>query len=151
MKSRHFDKYIPEAVEGVDAPVKRLTGASTVLDRRDAERVPFDAAVSYVADGPMGFTRGEGRLVDLSKTGCKIIGPLLMLRSLATLVIHVNDDKPPLCLSRVEVTWTNGESFGVRFSKLKGEDRQRLQELVLKFATFKGRSEDHTAFRIRID
>lgn len=153
MKSRHLDRYIPEAIEGVDAPGKRLRDASTVLDRRDAERVPFDAAVSYVyvADARRGVTRGEGRLVDLSKTGCKIIGPLLMLRSLATLVIHVNDDKPPLCLSRVEVTWTNGESFGVRFSKLNGEDRQRLQELVLKFATFKGRSEDHTAFRIRID
>lgn len=151
MRSRHLDKYMPEVVEGVNAPVKRLRHVSTVLDRRDAERVPFDAAVSYVADARMGFTRGEGRLEDLSKTGCKIIGPLLMLGSLATLVIHVNDDKPPLCLSGAEVTWTNGESFGVRFPKLKGEDRQRLQELVLKFATFKGRSEDHTAFRIRID
>jgi PilZ domain len=96
----------------------------------------------------MGLTRGEGRLEDLSKTGCKIIGPLLMVGTLATLVIHINDDKPPLCLSGVEVTWANGEPFGVRFPKLKAEERQRLQELVLRFATFKGRSEEHTAFRL---
>jgi PilZ domain len=148
MKGRHLDKYMPEVVDGLDAPVGKLTSASSVLDRRDAERVPLDAAVSYVSDARMGLTRGEGHLEDLSKTGCKIIGPLLMVGTLATLVIHVNDDKPPLCLSGVEVTWTNGDSFGVRFPKLKAEDRQRLQELVLRFATFKGRSEDHTAFRL---
>jgi hypothetical protein len=96
----------------------------------------------------MGLTRGEGRLEDLSKTGCKIIGPLLMVGTKATLVIHLDDHKAPLCLSGVEVTWSEGQSFGVRFPKLKVEDRHRLQELVLQFATFKGRSEDHTAFRL---
>jgi PilZ domain-containing protein len=103
---------------------------------------------SPTSDVRMGLTRGEGRLEDLSKTGCKIIGRLLMVGTLATLVIHINDDKPPLCLSGVEVTWANGEPFGVRFPKLKAEERQRLQELVLRFATFKGRSEERTAFRL---
>jgi hypothetical protein len=148
MKSRHLDKYMPSVVEGLDDRAGKLTNASSVLDRRDAERVPLDAAVSYVSDARMGLTRGEGRLDDLSKTGCKISGPLLMVGTTATLVIHLADDKPPLSLSGVEVTWSNGESFGVRFPQLKAEDRQRLQELVLRFATFKRRSEDHTAFRL---
>lgn len=148
MKSRYLDKYMPKAIDGLEGAVGKPANASSVLDRRDAERVPLDAAVSYVSDARMGLTRGEGRLDDLSKTGCKIIGPLLMVGTTATLVIHIADDRPPLCLSGVEVTWSNGESFGVRFSKLSGEDRQRLQELVLRFATFKGRSEDHTAFRL---
>ncbi len=148
MKSRHLDKYMPRVVEGLDVPVEKRSNAATVLDRRDAERVPLDAVVSYMSDARMGLNRGEGRLADLSKTGCKIIGPLLMVGTLATLVIHVDDDKPPLCLSEVEVTWTNSESFGVRFPKLKAEDRQRLQELVLRFATFRGQSEEHTAFRL---
>ena len=148
MKSRHLDKYMTTVVDGLDAPVEKLRNGSTVLDRRDAERVPLDAVVSYVSDARMGLTRGEGRLEDLSKTGCKIIGPLLMVGTMATVVIHLNEDKAPLCLSGVEVTWTDGESFGVRFPKLKAEDRQRLQELVLRFATFKGRSADHTAFRL---
>lgn len=148
MKSRHVDKYVPKVVEGLDAPVQNLGKSSAVLDRRDAERVPLDVAVSYVSDARMGLTQGQGRLEDLSKTGCKIIGPLLMVGTIATLVIRLNDDKASLCLSGVEVTWSDGEAFGVRFPQLKGDDRQRLQELVLKFATFKGRSEDHTAFRL---
>jgi len=148
MKARHLDKYMPRAVEGQETPVEKPPHASTVLDRRDAERVPLDAAVSYVSDARMGLTRGEGRLDDLSKTGCKIIGPLLMVGTRATLVIHLSDDEAPLSLSGVEVTWSDGESCGVRFPKLKGEDRQRLQELVLKFATFRGRSQEHTAFRL---
>ena len=148
MKSRHLDKYMAKVVVGLDASVEKLSNASSVLDRRDAERVPLDAAVSYVSDARMGLTRGEGRLEDLSKTGCKIIGPLLMVGTTATLVIHLNDDKAPLSLSGVEVNWTDGESFGVRFPKLKAEDRQRLQELVLKFATFKLSSQSHTAFRL---
>jgi len=148
MKARYLDKYMLRAVEGQDAPIEMPTQASTVLDRRDAERVPLAAAVSYVSDPCTGLTRGEGRLDDLSKTGCKIIGPLLMVGTKATLVIHLNDDEAPLSLSGVEVTWSDGESFGVRFPELKGPDRQRLQELVLRFATFRGRSQEHTAFRL---
>jgi hypothetical protein len=148
MKSRHLDKYMPMVVEGLDDSIENLTDTAAVLDRRDAERVPLHAAVSYVSDARMGLTHGQGRLEDLSKTGCKIIGPLLMVGTIATLIIHLDDDRPPLRLSGVEVTWNDGESFGVRFPRLKAEDRHRLQELVLRFATFKGRSEDHTAFRL---
>ena len=148
MKSRHLDKYMPKAIEGLEAPVEKHTDASAVMDRRDAKRVPLSAPVFYVSDARMGLTKGEGRLEDLSKTGCKIIGPLLMVGTIATLVIDLNDDRPALCLSGVEVTWSDGESFGVRFPKLRFEDRQRLQEMVLRFATFNGRSEDYTAFRL---
>jgi len=38
--------------------------------------------------------------------------------------------------------------IGVKFPRLNGELRHRLQELVLKFATFKGCSEGHIAFRL---
>ena len=148
MKSRHLDKYMPMVVEGLDDSIDNLTDTAAILDRRDAERVPLHAAVSYVSDARRGLTHGQGRLEDLSKTGCKIIGPLLMVGTVATLIIHLDDDRPPLCLSGVEVTWNDGESFGVRFPKLKAEDRHRLQELVLRFATFNGRSENHTAFRL---
>ena len=148
MKSRHLDKYMSEILEGRQSPTKCLTNASTVLDRRDADRVPLDALVSYVTDARMGLSRGEGQLEDLSKTGCKIVGPVLQVGTTATLVIHFNDDQTPLRLSGVTVTWSDGESFGVRFPNLRAEKRQRLQELVLKFATFRGKSQDHIAFRI---
>ena len=71
-----------------------------------------------------------------------------MVGTSATLVLYFQDEKDPLCISDATVTWSDGESFGVRFPKLKGADRQRLQELVLRFATFRGSSQEHTAFRL---
>jgi hypothetical protein len=72
----------------------------------------------------------------------------VMVGTSATLVLYFQDEKDPLCISDATVTWSDGESFGVRFPKLKGADRQRLQELVLKFATFRGSGQEHSAFRV---
>jgi hypothetical protein len=141
-----LEKELPEAIAGVRRAPSRKT--STVLDRRDAERVPLRTYVSYVTDERMGLSRGQGWLVDLSKTGCKITGPVLMLGTSVTIVLYFPDDKDPLCVCGATVTWSEGDSFGVRFPKLKGADRQRLQELVLRFATLRGCSEAHTAFRL---
>ena len=148
MKARHLDRYMPEAVRGENRPGSTLRNAVTNLDRRDAERVPLRAYVSYMTDARTGLSRGQGWLVDLSKTGCKIAGPLLMVGTNVTLVVYVQDDKDPLCISNATVVQSDEETFGVRFPKLKDADRQRLQELVLRFATFKGRSQEHAAFRL---
>lgn len=147
MNSRHLDKYMSDALTGhireAGSPV-----AAARLDRRDAERVPLRTHVSYVTDERMGLLRGQGRLVDLSKTGCKINGSALMVGTRLTLIFDFQDEKDPLCISGAIVTWSNEVAFGVRFPTLKAEDRHRLQELVLRFATFKGSSPEHTAFRL---
>jgi hypothetical protein len=147
MRSHHLDKYMPEAILEVSNKLQ-FRKAATVLDQRDAERVPLRTYVSYMTDEGKGLSRGQGWLVDFSKTGCKITGPSLMVGASATLVLYFQDEKDPLCISDATVTWRDGESFGVRFPKLKGADRQRLQELVLRFATFRGHSQEHTAFRL---
>jgi hypothetical protein len=71
-----------------------------------------------------------------------------MVGTTATIVLYFQDERDPLCVCDATVTWSNGECFGVRFPKLKSADRQRLQELVLRFATTRGSSEEHTAFRL---
>ena len=147
MRSHHLDKQMPQAISGVNNKLG-VRKAATVLDRRDAERVSLRIYVSYVTDAQRGLSRGQGWLVDLSKTGCQIAGPVLMVGTSATLVLYFQDEKDPLCISDATVTWSHGELFGVRFPKLKSSDRQRLQELVLRFATFRGRSQEHTAFRL---
>jgi len=147
MKSRHLEKYMPEVIAGVAGNVGASRNAA-YLDRRDAERVPIGIQVFYVTEPPLGCSRGQGRLVDLSKTGCKIIGPFVPAGTTVTLVLDLDDDQDPLCLSGATVTWTKSESFGVRFPKLRGEERQRLQWLVLRYATFRGRSQTHAAFRL---
>ena len=50
MKSHHLDKYMPEAISGVSNELG-FRKAATVLDRRDAERVPLRTYVSYMTDG----------------------------------------------------------------------------------------------------
>ena len=147
MRSHHLAKHMPQAISGVSNKF-RFRKAATVLDRRDAERVPLRIYVSYMTDARIGLSRGQGWLVDLSKTGCKIAGPVLMVGTNATLVLYFHDEKDPLCISDATVTWSHGESFGVRFPKLKSADRQCLQELVLRFVTFRGSSQGHTAFRL---
>ena len=148
MKARHLDKNMNGSIEAEhNSSIARSNSIGT-LDRRDAERVPLRAYVSYVTDERMGLSRGQGWLVDLSKTGCKITGPLLMVGTSATLVIYVQDDQDPLCICDATVTQSDGDTFGVRFPKLKSAERQRLQELVLRYATLRGRSHEHKAFRI---
>ena len=147
MKARYLDRHVAEALgrEKCSLPIRKTAAA---LDRREAERVPLRTYVSYVTDERMGLSRGQGWLVDLSKTGCKIAGPALMLGTSVTVVLYFQDDKDPFCVCGATVTWCNGNSFGLRFPKLNGAERHRLQELVLRFASFRGNSEGHTAFRL---
>jgi PilZ domain len=147
MRAHHLDKYMPQAISGVRNKL-RFRKAATALDRRDAERVPLRIYVSYMTDARIGLSRGQGWLVDLSKTGCKIAGPVLRVGTSATLVLYFHDEKDPLCITDATVTWSDGESFGVRFPKLKAAARQHLQELVLRSATFRGSSQEHPAFRL---
>ena len=147
MNSRHLDKHMPEAITGAMADPLRPANKG-MLDRRDAERVALRAHVSYVTDERLGLSRADGLLADLSKTGCKICGPVLMAGTTVTLVLSFDDDHDPLCISGATVTWSHGDSFGVRFPALRSEDRHRLQQLILRFATLKGSSQLHTAFRL---
>ena len=145
MRSRHIEKYMPKAIAGLDRAeaVRRFAP----VDRRHAGRVPFEAAVSYFCCDESGASRGKGYLEDLSKTGCRIVGLPLQVGSVGTLVIRLDDTQWPLCVSGVEVSWSDGESFGIRFPELDAETRHRIQKLVLKFASFKGNSH-YTAFQL---
>jgi len=147
MKGRQVEKPMRGAIAGIKSQ-PHWRKAPAVMDRRDAERVALRTYVSYVTDERMGLSRGQGWLVDLSKTGCQITGPVLMLGTSVTIVLYFSDDRDPLCVCGATVTWSSGDSFGVRFPKLNGSDRQRLQELVLRFATLRGGSQEHTAFRL---
>lgn len=153
MKSRHLDKYMSEAISGVQATVSSHTAAA-YLDRRDAERVPLRIRASYVSEDSRAIARRghilnlscQGQLMDLSKTGCKIVGEAPVLGATLTLVLDFDDDKDPLCISGAKVTWRDHSSFGVRFTMLRSVERHRLQEVVLKYATCRGRSQDYIAF-----
>ena len=141
MKSRQLDK----GKSGVESLQHSLAPR---IDRRNDERVPLQVYVSYFTDEWTGLCRGQGWLVDLSKTGCKILGPVPTVGTSLTLVFYFQDEKDPLCVSNTTVTWSDGETFGVRFPKLKAPARHRLQGLVLKCAPVHARGPKHPAFRL---
>ena len=147
MKARHFDKYVVREFASPDHVNTTLSkNVSATLDGREAERVPLYCHVSYASDAQA--CRGEGQLLNLSKTGCRIVGPVLAVGSTATLSLDLDDGKAPLDLTGVTVCWSDGFSFGVKFPPMTAVNRQRVQELILKFATLRGASQDHTAFRL---
>jgi hypothetical protein len=74
----------------------------------------------------------EGRMVDMSKTGCGIRGSLLPpIGSDTTLTLHLLDRKPPLCFEG-SVTWTAGDFFGVSIRELNEHDYTRIRRCLWK-------------------
>ena len=118
----------------------------TSRDQRDAERVPFYAPVSYWSDAEPCVSHGQ--LLDVSKQGCRILGPAPAIGSRLMLSLELEDGQSPLRPPCATVCWSDGYSFGVKFTALTSDDRQRLQKLVLKFVTLRTSSEHHRAFRL---
>lgn len=123
--------------------------AHSLLDRRYAERVPIRCRVSYSGEEGARVVTGEGHLKDLSKTGCKILGPATSsLGSTLTLVLCLEDGQVPMRLTDVTVSWISKDSFAVRFPGLSAEERKRLQEVVRKNVRLVSLDDRRTAFRI---
>ena len=119
-----------------------------MLDARDAQRVPFYCPVSYTSEDEARRSERKGQLLDLSKKGCRILGPVLPVGSTTTILLELNDGNTPLSIGGATVCWSDGFSFGVKFPAMPVEDRHRLQELVLKLSTLRGTTHDRTAFRL---
>ena len=121
-----------------------------MLDRRHAQRVPLHVHVLYTSDQDEVPYDGEGRVQNLSKKGCQIVGSVRLARgSQVTVFLDLNDGQLPLCLPAATVCWTAGDTFSVKFPPMTNEARYRLQQIVLKFATQRDMRRTHTAFRIR--
>src|SRR5262245_35304912 len=82
MGSRNSDRYLEQEFMRPDY-VNNEAGKnpSAILDRREAERVPSTFHVSYESDEDASISRGEGQLLNLSKIGCRIVGPALRVGS----------------------------------------------------------------------
>jgi len=123
--------------------------AHSLLDRRYAERVPIRYRISYSGEEGARTVPGEGTLKDLSKTGCKILGPSTSsLGSRLTLLLDLEDGQAPLLLTDVTVSWISRDSFAVRFPVLSADERKRLQEVVRKNVSLASLDHRRTAFRI---
>jgi len=123
------------------------TNAHAPLDRRYAERVPIHYRVIYTGTEGARLIKTKGSLIDLSKTGCKILGTMLPAAGgCLTITLYLEDGRPPLCLTDATVSWIKGSVFAVRFPKLTQDERKRIQGVIWKHVTL---SKNHrAAFRI---
>lgn len=120
------------------------------LDRRYAERVPIHYRVSYRGMEGARLIELEGSLRDLSQTGCKVLGTVLIpaLGTTITVTLHLEDGQAPLCVTDGTVSWIKGSVFAVRFPKLTEEERKRIQAVVWKHVTLSPSKNHRAAFRI---
>jgi PilZ domain len=136
----------PKVPSPITATVQKAPG---LLDRRYAERAPINCKVVYSAEAGARIVKVEGTLLDVSKTGCKILGASQpAMGSDLHLTLYLEDGKAPLCLTGGQVTWVRGCSFAIRFPRLTPEERKRLQETIWKNVTLVPANDHRAAFRI---
>jgi len=123
--------------------------AHSLLDRRYAERIPIRYRITYFGEEGARIVAGEGALMDLSQTGCKILGVAPSpLGSRLTLLLDLEDGQAPMRLTDAIVSWISKDSFAVKFPKLSPDERKRLQEVIWKHISVSLLDDRRTAFRI---
>jgi hypothetical protein len=74
---------------------------------------------------------GEGTVVDLSYTGCRIATLAQVPRGTSLEVrLILPDDLPPLTVKSCIVRWSRGHDFGVQFLDPQEEDCARLARFI---------------------
>jgi hypothetical protein len=92
-------------------------------DSRESHRFPVDYPVIF---GGAPFV-GEGRLFNLSRTGCSVFSARVVLEG-SYVKLHVLMPHPPhsLLIELGRVRWVRDHTFGVEFIRLPTIARQRL-------------------------
>jgi hypothetical protein len=99
-----------------------------VEDRRATPRfrVQFRTTVS----GPT-EPEGTGLILDLSRGGCRLESPLLILPGLSLeLRIYVPGLDWPLMIDGADVQWVNDQTAGLAFVRIREAEQQRLDEVL---------------------
>ncbi|MEO7861302.1 MAG: PilZ domain-containing protein [Nitrospirales bacterium] len=99
-----------------------------VEDRRATPRFPvqFHTMLSGSAE-----PEGTGILLDLSRGGCRLESPLLILPGLSLeLRIYVPGWEWPLVIDGADVQWVSEETAGLAFVQIRETEQQRLDEVI---------------------
>jgi hypothetical protein len=108
------------------------------LDRRGAVRAPVECPVSFISEERFdNWSAREGRLRDLSKTGCRISSQHPPEPgSQITLILPLPDGMPPIRLIGTIVCHVRSNEFGAKFQTLTPEERRRIQAIIFKYVTW---------------
>jgi hypothetical protein len=98
------------------------------MERRQTLRLKVQFRSSFSAPKRV---EGEGTVVDLSHTGCRIATLVEVPRETSLEVrLMLPDDLPPMILASCIVRWSRGHEFGVQFPKPREDDRVRLSRFM---------------------
>jgi PilZ domain len=80
-------------------------------------------------------SRGQGIVVDISLTGCRVHSQLAVKKNDSIgLLIDVPGHDKPLYINQAAIRWASNEEFGIEFIQMELSERQRLHEVVAKNA-----------------
>jgi hypothetical protein len=98
------------------------------MERRQSLRLKAQFRSSFSSPKMVG---GEGTVVDLSHTGCRI-ATLVQVPHGTSLEVRLilPDDLPPLTVESCIVRWSRGNEFGLQFLDPREEDRARLARFI---------------------
>jgi hypothetical protein len=132
-----------EATVPLQAPESHQEGGGEearedYLDRRGAVRVPVECPVCFISEERFDdWSPREGRLRDLSKTGCRIFSQHPPEPgSQITLILPLPDGMPPIRLIGTTVCHVHWHEFGAKFQPLTPEERRRVQAIIFKHVTW---------------
>lgn len=97
------------------------------MEQRRDRRVQVQFPISI--EGNQGVAKGK--LFNLSARGCGVeSGAFVQVGTTVTIRVYVPTHKEPIHVSRAGVTWSAGQDFGLEFTDMNPEERDRLQKLI---------------------
>lgn len=97
------------------------------MDLRQSRRASARGAISFVGKDFV----GEGRVFNVSRSGCMVESPFLFQRGeYLTIRIQVPGRDWPLDIDLVAIRWSKGGKFGVEFIRSRPEVERRIAQMV---------------------
>lgn len=116
-------------IRPVDGKVERRSVMNLKVEEQRAEprvAVQFHAMVSGSVE-----SEGTGIILDLSRNGCRLESPLLMLSGLSLeLRIAVPGLEWALMIDGADVQWADEDRAGLAFVRIRETEQQRLNEIM---------------------
>jgi hypothetical protein len=97
------------------------------MTKRQAVRFNIYRPVSFCS----GATEGEGTVVDLSQSGCRVKSDVpIGIGSMICMFIVVPSGLMPITIGMATVRWAKNGEFGVQFIRVNSQQQERLRALI---------------------
>jgi hypothetical protein len=112
---------------------KRSTNDSEMqpTDLRAAQRASVQVVVRFSATDK--FQLGNGMVLDLSETGCKICDTeILSTGGSWALYLTISETSRPVLISEARVVWAEENAYGIEFLHVTAPELTRLRRFIWK-------------------